>query len=130
MLSKLLLREFDYLIEQLKSDNEIAAVLIDFSSTGFAGPTTAINVAEKLKSLKRSGKEIIAFSTYFDTTTLMMAAYADEIWAHSGGAFTINGVGGYRQYSKQLYENLKFTVHDFSQGDFKSAAESHSDTNV
>ena len=123
-------REFDYLIEQLKSDNEIAAVLIDFSSTGFAGPTTAINVAEKLKSLKDSGKEIIAFSTYFDTTTLMMAAYADEIWAHSGGAFTINGVGGYRQYSKQLYENLKFTVHDFSQGDFKSAAESLTQTQM
>ena len=123
-------REFDYLIEQLKSDNEIAAVLIDFSSTGFAGPTTAINVAETLKSLKGSGKEIIAFSTYFDTTTLMMAAYADEIWAHSGGAFSINGVGGYRQYSKQLYENLKFTVHDFSQGDFKSAAESLTQTQM
>ena len=123
-------REFDYLIEKLKSDNEIAAILLDFSSTGYAGPTTAINVAEKLKTLKDSGKEIIAFSTYFDTTTLMMAAYADEIWAHSGGAFTINGVGGYRQYSKQLYENLKFTVHDFSQGDFKSAAESLTQTQM
>ncbi len=123
-------REFDYLIEKLKSDKEIAAILLDFSSTGYAGPTTAINVAEKLKTLKDSGKEIIAFSTYFDTTTLMMAAYADEIWAHSGGAFTINGVGGYRQYSKQLYENLKFTVHDFSQGDFKSAAESLTQTQM
>ena len=60
----------------------------------------------------------------------MMAAYADEIWAHSGGAFSINGVGGYRQYSKQLYENLKFTVHDFSQGDFKSAAESLTQTQM
>ena len=38
-------RDLIQLIRAAAEDEDIPAVLIDFSSTGFAGPTTAINIA-------------------------------------------------------------------------------------
>ncbi|GIS42748.1 MAG: hypothetical protein Ct9H90mP15_07880 [Candidatus Neomarinimicrobiota bacterium] len=42
-------RDLIQLIRAAAEDEDIPAVLVDFSSTGFAGPTTAINIAKELK---------------------------------------------------------------------------------
>ena len=49
-------RDLIKLIRAAAEDEEIPAVFIDFSATGFAGPTTAINIAKELK-VRESGKE-------------------------------------------------------------------------
>src|SRR6056300_507552 len=41
-------RDLIQLIRAAAEDEEIPAVFIDFSATGFAGPTTAINIAKEL----------------------------------------------------------------------------------
>ncbi|MDC0007603.1 signal peptide peptidase SppA, partial [Gammaproteobacteria bacterium] len=41
-------RDLIALIRAAAADEEIPAVFIDFSSTGYAGPTTAINIAKEL----------------------------------------------------------------------------------
>ena len=43
-------------IRAAAEDEDIPAVFVDFSSTGFAGPTTAINIAKELRMLRDSGK--------------------------------------------------------------------------
>ena len=40
-------RDLIKLIQAISADDDIPAVLIDFSKTGFAGPTTAINIAKE-----------------------------------------------------------------------------------
>ena len=50
-------RDLIKLIRAVADHEAIPAVFIDFSSTGFAGPTTAINIAKELKALRESGKE-------------------------------------------------------------------------
>ena len=55
-------RDLIQLIRAAGKDEDIPAVLIDFSSTSFAGPTTAINIAKELKALRDSGKKVIAFN--------------------------------------------------------------------
>jgi len=123
-------RDLIQLIRAAGQDEDIPAVLVDFSSTSFAGPTTAINIAKELKALRDSGKRVIAFNDRMSTTSYLMASQASEIWLHPVGSISISGIGGVRPYQKELYENLKINFHNYSQGDFKSAVESNTRTNM
>ncbi|WP_435217962.1 signal peptide peptidase SppA [Luminiphilus sp. nBUS_07] len=116
-------RDLIKLIRAAADDDSIPAVVVDFSSTGFAGPTTAVNVAKELKALRDSGKRVIAFNDRLSTTSYLMASQASEVWVHPVGSISVRGLGGMRNYNKDLFENLKITVHNYSQGDFKSATE-------
>ena len=116
-------RDLVRLIQAVSEDDNIPAVLIDFSRTGFAGPTTAINISKELKALRESGKEIIAFNDHLYTNSYLMASQASEIWLHPVGGISIGGIGGMRPYQKELFENLKINYHNYSDGDFKSAVE-------
>ena len=117
-------RDLIKLIRAAAEDEDIPAVVVDFSSTGFAGPTTAINIAKELQALRASGKRVIAFNDRLSTTSYLMASQASEIWVHPVGSISVSGIGGMRNYNKDLFENLKITIHNYSQGDFKSATES------
>ncbi|MDA9657792.1 signal peptide peptidase SppA [bacterium] len=123
-------RDLIALIRAAAEDEEIPAVFIDFSSTGFAGPTTAINIAKELKALRESGKRVIAFNDRLSTTSYLMASQASEVWVHPVGSISVRGLGGMRPYQKELYENLKINFHNYSQGDFKSAVESNTRTDM
>ena len=59
-----------------------------------------------------------------------MASQASEIWIHPVGSISIRGLGGMRAYQKELYENLKINFHNYSQGDFKSAVEGNTRTDM
>ena len=123
-------RDLIALIRAAAEDEEIPAVFIDFSSTGFAGPTTALNIAKELKALRESGKRVIAFNDRLSTTSYLMASQASEVWVHPVGSISVRGLGGMRPYQKELYENLKINFHNYSQGDFKSAVEGNTRTDM
>ena len=116
-------RDLIKLIRAAADDEDIPAVFIDFSSTDFAGPTTAINIAKELKVLRDSGKRVIAFNDRLSTSSYLMASQASEVWIHPVGGVSLRGLGGMRAYKKELYENLKINVTNYSEGDFKSAVE-------
>ena len=123
-------RDLIRLIRAAAEDEDIPAVFIDFSSTDFAGPTTAINIAKELKALRDSGKRVIAFNDRLSTTSYLMASQASEVWVHPVGSISVRGLGGMRAYQKELYENLKINFHNYSQGDFKSALEPNTRTDM
>ena len=123
-------RDLIELIRAAAEDEKIPAVFIDFSSTGFAGPTTAINIAKELKALRESGKRVIAMNDRLTTTSYLMASQASEVWVHPVGSISVRGLGGMRSYQKELYENLKINFHNYSQGDFKSAVEGNTRTDM
>ncbi len=116
-------RDLIRLIRSAAEDENIPAVFVDFSSTSFAGPTTAINIAKELKALRDSGKRVIAFNDRLSTTSYLMASQASEVWVHPVGSISIRGPGVLNVYQKKLFENLKINFHNYSQGDFKSALE-------
>ncbi len=123
-------RDLIKLIRAASVDEDIPAVFIDFSSTNFAGPTTAINIAKELKALRDSGKRVIAFNDRLSTTSYLMASQASEAWIHPVGSISLRGLGGMRAYRKELYENLKINVTNYSEGDFKSALEPNTRTDM
>ena len=123
-------RDLIQLIRSAAKDEDIPAVFVDFSSTGFTGPTTAINIAKELKALRDSGKRVIAFNDRLSTTSYLMASQASEVWIHPVGSISVPGLGGMRAYQKELYENLKINFHNYSQGEFKSAVEGNTRTDM
>ena len=123
-------RDLIQLIRAAAEDEDIPAVFIDFSSTSFAGPTTAINIAKELKALRDSGKRVIAFSDRLSTGSYLMASQASEVWVHPVGSISVRGLGGMSPYQKEFYENLKINFHNYSQGDFKSAVEPNTRTDM
>ncbi|MDA7548966.1 signal peptide peptidase SppA [Gammaproteobacteria bacterium] len=123
-------RDLIQLIRAAAEDEEIPAVFVDFSATGFAGPTTAINIARELKALRESGKRVISMNDRLSTASYLMASQASEVWMHPVGSISVRGLGGMRAYQKELYENLKINFHNYSQGDFKSAVEGNTRTDM
>ena len=115
-------RDLIKLIQSISKDEDIPAVLLDFSGLSYSGPTNLIKISEEIKKLSQI-KRVIAFSDRYTTSSYLIAAHADEIYIHQAGGFDIQGIGGYRSYSKSLYENLKMKVYNYSQGDYKSAVE-------
>ncbi|MDG1988254.1 MAG: signal peptide peptidase SppA, partial [Halieaceae bacterium] len=79
---------------------------------------------------KNSGKPIIAYSEVLSTGSYLMAMHAQEIFVHPSGAVAINGLGGYRNYNKELLEKLRITIHNYSQGNYKSAVEGYTRSNM
>jgi protease-4 len=116
-------RDLVELIRAAAADERLSGVLLDFSQTVFGGPSTALAVAGELAALRGSGKPVIAYSEALSTSSYLMASQADEVYVHPAGAVAITGLGGYRNYVRELLEKLKITIHDYSQGDYKSAAE-------
>ena len=92
-------RDLIQLIRAAAEDEDIPAVLVDFSSTGFAGPTTAINIAKEVKALRDSGKRVIAFNDRLTTSSYLIASQASEVWVHPVGSISVKGLGGVRALS-------------------------------
>ena len=93
-------RDLIRIIRSASEDENIPAVFVDFSSTSFAGPTTAINIAKELKALRDSGKRVIAFNDRLSTTSYLMASQASEVWVHPVGSISIRGLGVLNVYQK------------------------------
>ena len=116
-------RDLLRLIRTAAKDERLSGVLVDFSDVSFAGPSTALRIAGEMENLKASGKPVIAYSESLSTGSYLIAAQANEIYVHPSGALAISGLGGYRDYVRELMQNLKITIHNYSQGDYKSAVE-------
>lgn len=123
-------RDLVKIIRAAAKDERLAGVLIDFSKASFAGPSTALNIAGELAALGESDKPVIAYSETLGTSAYMMAAQANEIYVHPSGALSISGLGGYRDYTRELTDKLKITLHNYSQGDYKSAVEGFTRTDM
>ena len=116
-------RDLIRLIRAAAADERLSGVLMDFSSAKFAGSSTALRISDELAAFRASGKSVVAYSESLTTGSYLMAAQADEIFLHPSGALAVNGVGGYRDYTRELTDKLKITIHNYSQGEFKSAVE-------
>ncbi len=121
--AQLQLRDLLRVIRAATDDDRLEGVLLDFSKTKFGGPSTALEIAGALAELRETDTPVIAYSDVLSTGGYLMAAQADEVYMHPAGALMLSGVGGYGSYVRQLAEKLKLTIHNYAQGDYKSAVE-------
>ncbi len=117
------MRDLLRVINSAAQDERLKGVLLDFGKTQFGGPAAALEIADALAALREGEAPVIAYSDRLSTAGYLMAAQADEVYMHPSGALMLSGVGGYLPYMRQLADNLKLTIHNYAQGDYKSAVE-------
>ncbi len=116
-------RDMVRVIRAAVEDDGLAAVSIDFGKARFQGASTLLGLAEELSKLRGSGKPLIAYSESFSTGSYLLASQADEVYLHPNGTVAVQGLGGYAPYMNEFAGKLKLNIHNFSQGDYKSAAD-------
>lgn len=119
------LRDVLAVIDSAAKDKKIERVLLDVDGLSASGFASLGEVAEALKRLKASGKQIVAFSQGMSQSQYLLAAQADEIYLDPDGyGIVLEGLSGYRPYMREgLQDKLGIDFHLFKVGEYKSAAE-------
>ncbi|MEM0955000.1 MAG: signal peptide peptidase SppA [Pseudomonadota bacterium] len=123
-------RDLVRVIRAAAKDERLQAVSIDFSQAGVSGVSTLLGLAEELSALRDADIPLIAFGDVVGTGAYLLAAQANEVYMHSAGALNLAGLGGKRPFVSELAGNLKVTFHDYSFGEYKSAQEGFTRTDM
>ncbi|MFC6840339.1 signal peptide peptidase SppA [Xanthomonas theicola] len=118
------LRDLLRALEAAKTDAKIERVALRLDKLQPGGFASMREVAAALQDLRRSGKQVVAYSDSLNQSQYLLAAQANEVYLDPMGSVVLEGLGRYRQYFRQgLQDKLGVDVHLFKVGEFKSAAE-------
>ncbi len=127
---EVLLRDLLAAISTARTDERIAAMVLDLS--GLQGVTMG-NLEEiglALTDFKSSGKRVYAFAPNYSQPQYFIAAHADRVlldrdsFETFGGVF-LTGLGIYPTYFKSALDQLKVDVRVFIAGEYKDAADAY-----
>ena len=117
------LRDVVMTLELAAKDKHIDKVLLkldDFQGGGLASLREAASAIEKFKA---SGKQVVAWSTFYDQRQYYLAAHANQVLSHPMGGVLIEGFGRSRNYYKDALDKLGIKANLIRVGQFKSAGE-------
>jgi protease-4 len=110
-------------LELAAKDKHIDKVLLkldDFQGGGLVSLREAASAIEKFKA---SGKQVVAWSTFYDQRQFYLAAHANQVLSHPMGGVLIEGLGRNRNYYKDALDKLGIKANLIRVGQFKSAGE-------
>src|SRR6478672_4490118 len=100
-------------LDAAATDDRIRAVALDLDIFVGGGQTAITDVGAALDRVRRAGKRVVAYAN----------AYADEIWLDPLGGVLLTGPGRPNLYYGALLQRLGVNVHVYRVGQFKSAVE-------
>ena len=117
------LRDLLAVLEKAKTDDRIKAVALDLDGFTGGGQTTLTDLADEIRSVRASGKPVLAYATGYTDDGYQLASAASEIWLNPLGLVATAGPGGQRLYYKGLLDKLGVTAHVYRVGTYKAAVE-------
>jgi len=117
------LRDVVMTLELAAKDKHIDKVLLkldDFQGGGLVSLREAASAIEKFKA---SGKQVVAWSSFYDQRQYYLAAHANQVLSHPMGGVLIEGLGRNRNYYKDALDKLGIKANLIRVGQFKSAGE-------
>ena len=117
------LRDVVMTLELAAQDKHIDKVLLkldDFQGGGLVSLREATSALEKFKA---SGKQVVAWSSFYDQRQYYLAAHANQVLSHPMGGVLIEGFGRNRNYYKDALDKLGIKANLIRVGQFKSAGE-------
>jgi protease-4 len=117
------LRDLIAVLEKAKTDDRIKAVALDLDGFTGGGQTTLTDLADEIRSVRASGKPVLAYATGYTDDGYQLASAASEIWLNPLGLVATAGPGGQRLYYKGLLDKLGVTAHVYRVGTYKAAVE-------
>ena len=103
-------------------DESLSAVYVNVSELGMYW-SSAFKIAEAVRSIRDSGKRVIAYAEQFNNNSYLISSQANEVLINEYGQVSAFGFSRKREYMKDLYKNLKLNYNVFTAGDFKSGPE-------
>ncbi len=112
-------------IDAAAKDKRIERVLLDVDQLQPSGFASTDEVARALQRLRKSGKQVVAFTQGMTQGQYLLAAQADELYLDPDGyGILLEGLSGYRPYFREgLQDKLGVDFQLFKVGEYKSAAE-------
>lgn len=110
-------------LDAAAADSRIRAIALDLDIFVGGGQTAIADVGAALDRARRAGKRVVAYATGYTDDSYQLAAHADEIWLDPMGVVLIAGPGGSNLYYAGLLERIGVTAHVYRVGEFKSAVE-------
>ncbi|MDA0774985.1 MAG: signal peptide peptidase SppA [Proteobacteria bacterium] len=103
-------------------DENLSAVYVNVSELGMYW-SSAFKIAEAVRSIRNSGKRVIAYAEQYNNNSYLISSQANEVLINEYGQVSAFGFSRKREYMKDLYKNLKLNYNVFTAGDFKSGPE-------
>ena len=104
------------------TDDDLAAVYVNVSELGMYW-ASAFKLADAVKNVKDSGKQVIAYSESYGNSSYLISSQADMVMVNEYGGVSAFGFSRKREYYVDFYKNIKLNFNIFTAGDFKSGPE-------
>ena len=117
------LRDLVAALDSAKDDDRVKAVALDLDTFVGGGQAAMADLADAVRSVRESGKPVIAYATGYSDDSYLVASAASEIWLNPLGAVAIAGPGGQNLYFKGLLDKLGVTANIYRVGTHKAAVE-------
>jgi protease-4 len=117
------LRDLVAALESARTDDRVKAVALDLGTFAGGGQVAMTDLADAVRSVRASGKPVIAYAVGYSDDSYLLASAASEIWLDPLGAVAIAGPGGPNLYFKGLLDKLGVTANVYRVGTYKAAVE-------
>ena len=117
------LRDLVMTLELAAKDKHIDKVLLKLDDFQGGGLVSLREAASAIEKFKVSGKQVLAWSSFYDQRQYYLAAHASQVLSHPMGGVLIEGLGKNRNYYKDALDKLGIKANLIRVGQFKSAGE-------
>jgi protease-4 len=125
-----LLRDVTEAIRAARTDKRIKAIVLELDQFAGGGQPELEEVVRALAEFRESGKKVVAYGIQFEQPAYYLASAADEIYLDPLGFVLIDGYDRYRMFYKTALDRLGVEVDVFRVGNFKSAEEPYTRTDM
>jgi protease IV len=118
-------------VRSAATDARIKVLFLDLDDfEGADGLPPLQELASAIRAFRASGKKVIAFGTTYMRDQYYLAAQADEVYLDPLGYVLIDGYGRFPIYFKNALDKLGVEVNVFRVGQYKSAVEQFTRSNM
>ncbi len=117
-------------IEEAATDDRVKAIVLDLTSFLGGGQVHLQDIGEALDRARAADKPVLTYAVAYGDDAMMLASHASEVWVDPLGGAIIAGPGGSNIYFGELLENLQVNAHIYKVGEYKSAVEPYSRTDM
>ncbi|HEV2230007.1 MAG TPA: signal peptide peptidase SppA [Steroidobacteraceae bacterium] len=117
-------------IRAAATDRRIPAIALDLDKFEGGTQPSLEELAHALQEFRATGKKVVAYGDELDQESYYLAAQADETYLDPLGFVLIDGYDRYRLYLKEALDKLGVDINVFRVGEFKSAVETYTRTNM
>ncbi len=110
-------------IREAADDSRITALVFDLQALNGPSVSHVLELQASIERFKAAGKPVLATGDYYSQAHYLLASQADHILLHPEGGVDMSGYAVYRNYVRQLLENVYLTMNVFRVGENKSAVE-------